>query len=96
MKILVSAEALRRALKNLNLERETVTDVLFKGNRMTILANTHSVELHFTWVGVEGWQDRIPQNGRPWDRIKKLINLVENQPVVLEINDYITNITFQY
>lgn len=95
MHFLISSKALAKLLSKLNLEKEYVTDIFLKGDEITILAVTNSVTFKAEIMSTNN-KDRIYQHNRRWDWIKKLVTVVEDQPITLFITEGCVSVTFQY
>lgn len=99
MKILVSSKALAKKLSEIDFDNDSVFNVT-----LNPVANTKTCELsinttkHSVKIMVESiiFRASIIQEHRRWDCVRDLLNKAEEQPVVLHITEYCTNVIFQY
>ncbi|MDD4972013.1 MAG: hypothetical protein PHT07_21510 [Paludibacter sp.] len=94
MKILVSSKSLADCLNKLDLEDEIIERIVPNADEITFITAYHSVKL--LCGAITDFRPMIIQSGRRWDWIKKLVNVVDEQPIVVEINKERVNVIFQY
>lgn len=94
MKVVVSSKALFNALSRLDLDSETVYNVVLDNDVLSI--NTYSKTAKLA-AGTVVFQAAVPeQSSVRWDWVKRLVGAVDEQPITLNIFPKGINVTFQY
>ncbi len=95
MKILVSSKHLYEKLSEIDFYSDKVVSASVSERVFTITTSTKQIYLHSEPIAFV--RDKyIRQESRRWDFVKKLVDSVGEQPIVLEIYEGVTNVIFQY
>ena len=94
MKIIVSSKQLAADLSLIDFDNDHVVEVGADENELII----DTQEGTTVRIGCEMSQRTmiIKQENRRWDWVKRLVENVEEQPIVLDISENIINVIFQY
>lgn len=99
MKVLVSSKALANKLSEIDFDNDSVYNVALNpvGNTNTCVLSINTTK-YSVKITVESiiFKAAVIQEHRRWDCIRDLVNKVDDQPIVLEINERVTNVIFQY
>lgn len=99
MKVLVSSKALAKKLSEIDFDNDSVYNVVLNpvGNTTTCELSINTTK-YSVKILVESiiFKAAVIQEHRRWDAIRDLVNKADDQPIVLEINERVTNVIFQY
>ena len=93
MKILISSKHLAAELNKIDFDNDHINSIKAKGFSIYVLTNYQSIEIP---VEIIEHEPDVLQSDRRWDWVKKLVNQVDEQPIVLDISERIVNVIFQY
>ena len=92
IRIIVSSKHLANQLNELNTDEIYRVDV-DGDNCIAISTATQSVDIHCV---VDSIDKRLYPEGRRWDWLRKLVNQVDEQPIILEISEVSLKVYFVY
>lgn len=94
MKTVVSSKQLATNLSLIDFDSDHVVEVGADENELII----DTAEGTTVRIGCEISQRTliIKQENRRWDWVKRLVDNVEEQPIVLDISENVVNVLFQY
>lgn len=95
MRIIVSAKYLLGKLSEIDFEKDQVINAEFiDDDKLVLSTNTKKIEVRFSSVMFS--REKINQERRNWYWVKNLLESVQEQPIVLEINEGVIEVIFQY
>lgn len=94
MKFICSSQYLASKLSEIYQKDELVKSVFLKDNIFTLKSDKQ--EITMTVGGNDSSGVGCPQDNRRWDWVYDLVKHISDQPIVLDINENIVNIIFQY
>lgn len=102
MKILISSKYLAAELNKLGVNDFYIHRVSLHGSELKLITlvyddegypQTNSITLIVHNASESG---TIIQDNRQWSWVRKLVNQVDEQPLILEITEHAVNVIFQY
>jgi hypothetical protein len=93
MKIVISSKQLANDLNKINFKKEYVLEVRSLKGLLVIYTNKQKIKIS---CEISDPKIIIKQDENRWDWLKLLVNSINEQPIVLELNDYILNIIINY
>lgn len=93
MKILISSKQLAAELVKIDFGNETVMQVRGEGSNLVINTDKQTIEM---WCEMLQFEPRVRQENVRWDWVKRLVNVVEDQPIVLDIRENIVSVIFHF
>ena len=80
-------------LNKIDFEAENVERIVADKGELTFITPNHSVILYCEIIV---FRSMIKQVDRRWDSVKKLVNNVNEQPIVVTICEDVVEVIFQY
>lgn len=93
MRIIISSKYLQTKLNNFDFKKDGILSVNSKKGLLYLNGRYSSIEL---WTEHKPAFNHFDQDGANWDWVKKLMNQVDEQPIVLDIAKNSVQIIFQY
>jgi hypothetical protein len=93
MKIVISSKELASKLNEIDFEEEYVIRVNSEMNRIIIKTKDNNYNIDCV---VSESNTCVNQFNNNWNWLKKLVNDIDEQPIVLELFDHILNIIISY
>jgi hypothetical protein len=93
MKIIVSSKSLAACLNKLDLESNHIERIVANGDELTFINRLQSEDLSCV---ISFFQPMLRQIDTRWDWVKKLVNQVDEQPIVLNISENDVQVIFTY
>lgn len=93
MKVLVSSKQLADKLKEIDFNCDNVEYVSLEGDYLSLMTRTKVVELY---VASDERNNTIVQTDRRWDWIKETVSQIDEQPIVLDIQQWQTKVILEY
>lgn len=93
MKILVSSKLLASKLNEIDFDKDSMQAIRGGQGCVIFVSCNKNVEMG---CSILDFHARIVQENTRWDHIKKLVNNVSEQPIILNIRRNAVNVTFQY
>jgi hypothetical protein len=94
MKIIVSSKSLAECLNKIDFEAESIERIVADKGEITFITATKAEILS---CEIMIFNPMIKQSiDQRWDWVKKLVNQVNEQPIVVHFNEDILNVIFQY
>jgi hypothetical protein len=92
MKLLISSKTLATGLSKIDL---SITKVELSGDELLLWSGSDYIQVRIGYRISEHGQS-LYQNGVRWDWVKRLVDKVDEQPIILDISERSVNIIFQY
>lgn len=103
MKILISSKQLASDLNQINFQNDTVigaytmSNILNKSTFLVLITHHGHIMIGCQILQSSYGSDNILyQTDRRWDWVKKLVDAVKDQPIVLDIKETSVNVMFSY
>ena len=96
MQLIISSKYLAVELSQIDFISDSVQSIQSEGDRMNIETNERYIVLDGNLTCEPAYSEMIPQEHAGWKEIKKLTNLIDEQPIILEIEPNKVSVTLNY
>lgn len=93
MKIVISSKHLSLQLKLIDFDKDSIESIHIKREAIWLRSEHKSIELRGKCYFR---QEKIVQEDSRWDWVKKLVDEVEEQPIVLDVRKNKVSVIFDY